>query len=170
MLFRSDNVGTGSALVPYDLGGRSEGELAVDERVSLQRSESWTSPVADAAIKALLDKPEVPAATKAALGEAWKLRTEILHLNDVQGERQRELQELASQSEETRRSLRAIEKNKLADKLRVQLTKRLEDLSKKSEEVGKKLVEAQARLAEVNVRFRDLLRSVKYVAPVTTKP
>lgn len=165
-----DNVGTGSALVPYDLGGRSEGELAVDERVSLQRSESWTSPVADAAIKALLDKPEVPAATKASLGEAWKLRTEILHLNDVQGERQRELQELSSQSEETRRSLRAIEKNKLADKLRVQLTKRLEDLSKKSEEVGKKLVEAQARLAEVNVRFRDLLRSVKYVAPVTTKP
>lgn len=165
-----DNVGTGSALVPYDLGPRSEGELAVDERVSLQRFEPWTTPVADAAVKALLAKPEVPASTKATLTEAWKLRAEILHLNDVQGEHQRELQEISSQSEETRRSLRAIEKNKLADKLRAQLTKRLEDLSKKGEEVGKKLVEAQARLAEVNVRFRDLLRSVKYVAPVTTKP
>lgn len=165
-----DNVGTGSALVPYTLGAKSEGELAIDERVSVQRNEPWTTPVADAAIRAFLAKPEVPAATKTALGEAWKLRGDILHLSDVQHEHQRELSEISSQSEETRRSLRAIEKNKIADKLRAQLTKRLEDLSKKGEEVGKKLVEAQAKLAETNVRFRDLLRSVKYVAPVTTKP
>ncbi len=165
-----DNVGTGSALVPYDLGPRSEGELAVDERVSIQRYEPWTTPVADAAVKALLARSDVPPATKAALDEAWKLRSEILHLTDVQNEQQRNVQELASQSEETRRSLRAIEKNKIADKLRVQLTKRLEDLSKRSEEVGKKLVEAQAKLAEVTVRFRDLLRGVKYAAPITLKP
>ncbi len=164
-----DNVGTGSALVPYDLGARSEGELVVDERVSVERNESWTSPVADAAVKALLADPKVDAATKTALTEAWKLRSEILHLNDVQSEHQREVAELSNQSEETRRSLRSIEKNKIADKLRAQLTKRLEDLSKRSEEVGKKLVEAQAKLAEISVRFRDLLRSIKYVAPVTLK-
>jgi hypothetical protein len=164
-----DNVGTGSALVPYDLGARSEGELVVDERVSIQRGEAWTSPVADAAVKALLDNPAVDAATKTALTEAWKLRAEILHLSDVQTEQQRAASELANQSEETRRSLRSIEKNKIADKLRAQLTKRLEDLSKRSEEVGKKLVEAQAKLAEITVRFRDLLRGIKYVAPVTNK-
>ncbi len=165
-----DNVGTGSALVPYDLAPHAEGELVVDERVSIQRAEPWTSPVADSAVRALLANPGVDAATKTALAEAWKLRTEILHLNDVQSELQRNNQELASQTEETRRSLRSIEKNKLADKLRAQLTKRIEDLSKKSEEVGKKLVEAQAKLAEINVRFRDLVRSIKYVAPPTTKP
>ncbi len=164
-----DNVGTGSALVPYDLGPRSEGELLVDERISVERNEAWTSPVADAAVKALLADPKVDAATKTALTEAWKLRSEILHLNDVQSEHQREAVELSNQSEETRRSLRSIEKNKIADKLRAQLTKRLEDLSKRSEEVGKKLVEAQAKLAEISVRFRDLLRSIKYVAPVTLK-
>lgn len=164
-----DNVGTGSALVPYDVRAKSEGELVVDERISIQRSESWTSPVADAAVKALLANPSVDAATKTALTEAWKLRTDILHLNDVQNEHQREASEISSQSEETRRSLRSIEKNKVADKLRVQLTKRLEDLSKRGEEVGKKLVEAQAKLAEINVRFRDILRSIKYVAPVTMK-
>ncbi len=164
-----DNVGTGSALVPYDLGARSEGELLVDERISVERNEAWTSPVADAAVKALLADPKVDAATKTALTEAWKLRSEILHLNDVQSEHQREAAELSNQSEETRRSLRSIEKNKIADKLRAQLTKRLEDLSKRSEEVGKKLVEAQAKLAEISVRFRDLLRSIKYVAPVTLK-
>jgi len=165
-----DNVGTGSALVPYDLAPHGEGELVVDERVSIQRAESWTSPVADSAVRALLGNPSVDAPTKTALAEAWKLRTEILHLNDVQSELQRNNQELASQTEETRRSLRSIEKNKLADKLRAQLTKRIEELSKKSEEVGKKLVEAQAKLAEINVRFRDLVRSIKYVATPTTRP
>jgi len=165
-----DNVGTGSALVPFTLAPKADGELAIDERVSVQRPESWTSTVADAAIRALLAQPELPPATKATLTEAWKLRAEILHLNDVQAEHQRGLAELSAQSEETRRSLRAIEKNKLADKLRAQLTKRLEDLSKRSEEVGKKLVEAQARLAEVNVRFRDLVRAVKYEPKVTSKP
>ncbi|MFO0666486.1 MAG: DUF4139 domain-containing protein [Polyangiaceae bacterium] len=164
-----DNVGTGSALVPYDIGTKKEGELVVDERISVQRNESWTSPVADAAVKALLADPTVDAATKNALTEAWKIRSEILHLNDVQSEHQRELSEVSNQSEETRRSLRSIEKNRVADKLRAQLTKRLEDLSKRSEEVGKKLVEAQAKLAELNVRFRDLLRSIKYYAPVTLK-
>jgi hypothetical protein len=159
-----DNVGTGSALVPYDVGVRSEGTVTVDERVSLQRMEAWTTPVADAAVRGLLANPKVDAPTKTALTEAWKLRTELLHLNDVQQETQRELSELSSQSEETRRSLRSIEKNKVADNLRIQLTKRLETLSKRSEEVGKKLVETQAKLAELNVRFRDLLRSIKYVA------
>jgi hypothetical protein len=164
-----DNVGQGSALVPFDAGPNADGELMVDERVSVVRPESWTSNVADAAVKALLGRSDVPDATRKAVDEAWKLRQEILHLVDVEREHARSLAELSSQSEETRRSLRAIEKNKLADKLRAQLTKRLEDLAKRSEEVGKKQVEAQARLAEVNVRFRDLLRSVKYVAPVTTK-
>lgn len=163
-----DNVGTGSALVPFSVAGKADGELAVDERVSVQRHEPWTTTVADAAIRAFLAREGVPDATKTALGEAWKLRAEILHANDVQAEHQRELAELSSQSEETRRSLRAIEKNKLADKLRAQLTKRLEDLSKRSEEVGKKLVETQAKLAEINVRFRDLVRTVKYEAKPTT--
>lgn len=164
-----DNVGTGSALVPYDLAAKSEGELVVDERVTIQRYESWTSTVADAAVKALLADPKVDATTKTALTEAWNLRGEITHLTDVQNELQRNLNELSSQTEETRRSLKAIEKNKAAEKLRAQLTKRIEDLSKKSEDVGKRLVEAQAKLAEINVRFRDLLRSVKYTAPVSLK-
>ncbi|MFO0641833.1 MAG: hypothetical protein U0183_21590 [Polyangiaceae bacterium] len=164
-----DNVGQGSALVPFDAAPNADGELMVDERVSVVRPESWTSNVADAAVKALLARSDVPDATRRSVDEAWKLRQEILHLTDVEREHARTLAELSAQSEETRRSLRAIEKNKLADKLRAQLTKRLEDLAKRSEEVGKKQVEAQARLAEVNVRFRDLLRSVKYVAPVTTK-
>lgn len=161
-----DNVGTGSALVPYSVGPKSEGTLVVDERVSVQRFEAWTSTVADAAVKSLLNSPQVDAQTKASLTEAWKLRAEIMHLTEVSSEHQREMNELSQQSEETRRSLRAIEKNKVADALRVQLTKRLETLSKRAEEVGKKQVEAQAKLTEVNVRFRDLLRSVKYVAPV----
>ncbi len=165
-----DNVGTGSALVPYDLGPNAEGELVVDERVSIQRIEGWTTAIADSAIRGLLANPAVDAATKTALTEAWKLRTEIVHLNDVEGELRTGLYEISNQTEETRRSLRAIEKNKLADKLRAQLTKRVEELSHKSEELGKKQVETQAKLAELNVRFRDLLRSVKYVAPVTTKP
>lgn len=164
-----DNVGTGSALVPYDIQPRSEGELLVDERVSVQRSESWMSPVAEAAVKALLVNPTVDGPTKASLTEAWTARAEILRLNDIASDHQRQLAELSSQSDETRRSLRSIEKNKLADKLRAQLTKRLEDLSKRSEEVGKKLVESQAKLAELNVRFRDLVRTVKYVAPPSTK-
>jgi hypothetical protein len=158
-----DNVG--NALVPFSVGAKSEGTLVVDERTSVHRQEAWTTPVADAAVRALLANGAVDAAIKSALAEAWKFRNEAVQLGEVQAERQREMAELASQSEETRRSLQAIEKNRVADALRLQLTKRLESLSRKSEEIGKQLVGAQAKLTEVNVRFRDLLRTIKYVAP-----
>jgi hypothetical protein len=165
-----DNVGTGSALVPGAVTPKGQLELVVDERTSIRRQEAWTTVVAENAVKALLADASVDADTKTKLTEAWKLRAEMLTLADQERTLLGEQRTNEQQSEETRRNLRAIEKNKIADKLRAQLTKRLEDLAKKNDEVGKKLVEVQARNAEVTVRFRELTRSVRYLAPVVASP
>jgi hypothetical protein len=162
-----DNVGTGSALVPYTVKPKMEGELLVDERTAVRRNEGWFTPVADAAIKALREDPKTDGTTRGVLTDAWKLRADIMTLTDTQRALQTEQNGYMVQTEETRRNIRAIEKNKLADKLRAELTKRLEDLARKTDEVSKKLVETQAKLAELNVRFRDKVRTVRYVAPVT---
>jgi len=165
-----DNVGTGSALVPGAVTPKGQLELVVDERTSVRRQEAWTTLVAENAVKALLADSHADADTKTKLTEAWKLRAEMLTLADQERTFLLEQRTNEQQSEETRRNLRAIEKNKIADKLRAQLTKRLEELAKKNDEVGKKLVEVQARNAEVSVRFRELIRSVRYVAPTVAVP
>ncbi|MFO0676966.1 MAG: DUF4139 domain-containing protein [Polyangiaceae bacterium] len=159
-----DNTGTGSALVPAQVPARANAELVVDERTSVRRVEDWFSPVADAAIKNYFGDAKSNRDAVQKLTAVWTVRTEIVQRNDVHRKLSGERNELAESSEETRRNLRAIEKNKAADALRQKLTARLAELASRNDEVTKQIVELDAKLAELRVRFRDAIRDVR-VAP-----
>jgi hypothetical protein len=162
-----DNVGTGSALVPMTVGVHATGELVVDERATLRRNEDWFSAIADNAVKAFLADSKNDRAVAAKVAQAWATRKDIV---DKSASRQKLAQEqgsLGQQSEETRRNLRAIEKNRSADALRARLTKRLEETAIRIDDITKQIVELDSKLAELRVTFKETLRDVKWVAPVT---
>ncbi len=160
-----DNVGSGSALVPATVAPRATGELVVDERATLRRVEDWFSPVADSAVKGYLADAKSDASTVAKLRAAWALRGEIVAKTDARQKVGAEQSNLAAQTEETRRNLRAIEKNRAADALRAKLTARLGEMAARLDELTKQGVELDAKLAELRVRFKEGIREIKLVVP-----
>ena len=68
---------------------------------------------------------------------------------------------LSSSTEETRRNLRAIEKNKTAEALRQKLTARLADAAAKLDDYGRKIVELDSKLSELTVQFKEAVRDIK---------
>jgi len=160
-----DNVGTGNALVPAKVGPRATAELVVDERTATRRVVDWFSPVADAAIKAFVADPRADRGAVQKLQTAWGIRTDVVTKTEARQKFAAEQEEIARASEETRRNLRAIEKNKVADQLRARLTARLGELAARNDEITKQMVELDAKLGELRVRFREALRELKLVAP-----
>jgi predicted transcriptional regulator len=96
------------------------------------------------------------------------MRKEILDKGQTRQKLAQEQSSLGQESEETRRNLRAIEKNKSAEGLRARLTKRLEETATRIDDVTKQIVELDSKLAELRVSFKETLRDVKWVAPITT--
>jgi hypothetical protein len=165
-----DNVGTGSALVPTKIEARSTGELVVDERQTNRRREDWFTVVADNAVKAYLQDSRANASIAAKLSAAWGYRTQIIALREARQKLAQEQVDLQNQTEETRRNLRAIEKNKTADALRAKLTQRLGEMAARLDEITKQLVETDSKLAELGVRFKEGVREIKIAEPLPPKP
>lgn len=155
-----DNVGTGSALVPTRVEGRATGELVVDERVVSRRVEDWFSPVADNAVKGYLADAKSDRGVVAKLAAAWKVRAEVIQKSEARAKVAVEQNNLAVETDETRRNLRAIEKNKAADALRAKLTARLGSASARHDELTKQIVEIDAKLSELRVQFREAVRDI----------
>jgi hypothetical protein len=162
-----DNVGTGSALVPLSIAAHATAELVVDERVNEQRESEWFSPIADVAIKAYLADPKADRDTVKRLSAAWVTRADIVTKTAERDKLQQASTALSSSTEETRRNLRAIEKNKTAEPLRQKLTARLADAATKLDDYNRKIVELDSKLSELTVQFKEAIRDVK-VLPATT--
>ncbi len=160
-----DNVGTGFALIPATVGPNATVELVVDERAPVRRVTDWFSPVADDAIKAFVADPKSNADLVKKLAAAWVTRNEIVAMTADRAKLQQESNTLSQSTEETRRNLRAIEKNKTAEALRQKLTARLAEASAKLDELNRKLVEIDAKMGELTVSFREAIRDIKYAAP-----
>jgi hypothetical protein len=160
-----DNVGTSSALVPTMVAPRATAELVVDERAMITRHEDWFSAVADNAVKAFLADPRSDHAVAAKLGTAWGTRKEIVDKQQTRAKLAEMESNLASSQEETRRNLRAIEKNKSADALRAKLTQRLGEMATKIDDLTRQIVELDAKLAELRVLFKETIREINFVAP-----
>lgn len=156
-----DNTGAGSALVPWEIGVRETKDLVVDERSSFQRQEDWFSAVADAAKRAYSTAPGADRGVVAKLDAAWKLRDEIVRQRDARAKVEVEVKQLRAQSDDTRRNLRAIEKNQAAGELRSTLTQRLSQMSARLDELTKDSVELETKLTELEVRFREAVRDIK---------
>jgi hypothetical protein len=165
-----DNVGTGSALVPTTVEAHRTSELVVQERETAREATDWFGAVAETAVKAYLADPKSDGGVVQKLTAAWALRTETVKKRDERGAIQTQVTDLSQTTEEVRRNLKAIEKNKTADALRKRLTSRLAEVSGKLDEVNKKLVEVDARLAELRTQFTDAVRQIQLFVPVTATP
>lgn len=155
-----DNVGTGTALVPTNIPAGGKTELVVDERTTIRRGEDWFTLLADAAVKNYLGDARSDANAKTKLTAAWVIRKDIVTRLDARSGLSQEDYNLKRQQDETRANLKAIEKNKSADTLRAQLTKRLSDTSNRLDDVGKKIVEIDSKLAELRIQFKEALRDL----------
>jgi hypothetical protein len=165
-----DNVGTGSALVPAKVAPHATGELVVDERATVRRETDWFTPLADNAFRAYAKDPAADREAATKLTGAWLLRDEIVKKQDARAKLQQEANSLSQSTEETRRNLRAIERNRVADALRGKLTQRLAEASLRLDEITKQVVELDAKLSELRVRFREGIRDLKIWIPPTSTP
>ncbi len=160
-----DNVGTASALVPVEVAGHAVADLTVDERQSTERAVDWLSQQADDAVRLYMADKRADPAIVAALRAAWDVRVTLVRSVEERTKFADEQRELQKSTDETRRNLRALEKNQAAGDLRRTLTQRLAKDSLRLDEITKKLVEVEMRVNEQRVRFTDMIRSVKLVNP-----
>jgi hypothetical protein len=159
-----DNLGTASALVPFQLAPQATATLVLDERQGQQQAVDWLSPLAEEAVKGYLNAPDADKASAAALKTAFGLRNDWKKLTDEMTRLRGEQQELERSTEETRDNLKAIEKNKAADDLRKTLSARLAKASLRLDVVIKRLIEVDLQVKEVELRFREAIKEVHIAA------
>jgi hypothetical protein len=165
-----DNVGTGSALVPAKVAPHATTDVVVDERATVRRPTDWFSVIADNAVKAFIADGRADRGIAAKLGAAWVVRNDIVQKLESRAKLQQETNNLSQATDETRRNLRAIEKNKVADALRAKLTARLGETSARLDEITKQLVELDSKLAELRIRFKEGIRDITLTVPPTANP
>jgi hypothetical protein len=164
-----DNLATLTALVPVSVPARGKSELVVDERHANQQAVDWLQPLADDAVKAYLADPRGNPAIAQKLRDAWAIRDVLRRGLDEFEKLANERNELERLSDETRRNLRAIEKNPQAADLRQKLTRRLSDAATRVDAITKRTIELKLNIDEQQVRFRDALRDLKLDAPLPVK-
>jgi hypothetical protein len=155
-----DNVGTGTALVPAKVAAHATAELLVDERVTRRTGADWFGAIADNAFKAYLADPRSARDVVQKLNAAWVVRNDIVKRGEERSRLQQESSTLSSATEETRRNLRAIEKNKTAETLRQKLTARLADAATRLDDLDRRIVEIDSKLAELGVQFKEAIRDI----------
>jgi hypothetical protein len=164
-----DNLATLTALVPVVLAARGKSELVIDERHAGQQAIDWLEPLADDAVKAYLADPRANPVQAQKLRDAWSVRDVLRRGLDEFQKLSNERGELERLSDETRRNLRAIEKNPQAADLRQKLTRRLTESSARVDAITKRTIELKLQIDEQQVRFRDAIRDVKIDAPLPVK-
>ncbi len=160
-----DNVGTGSALVPVDVPPFGSASVVVDERTTFEEPADWLSDLADVAVKAFLADPKSDPKTVAVLRPAWGVRAKLRELYDERSSLTTEQGDLERNTEESRSSLKALEKNKKAADLVARLTDRLRKDTDRLDAITKRLIEIDLASREQEVRFRDAIRDLAFVAP-----
>ncbi len=156
-----DNVGTGAALVPGELGPHAKIELNVDERQTISRGVDWFSELANEAVLAYVADSRADATVVAQLKKLWELRPALLKSMEEQAKLDIEEQELLRSTAETRENIKAIEKNPQAAVLRKELTDRLQKDSGRLNEINKRKVEVRLTLNEQRVRFNDQVKAIR---------
>src|SRR5262249_11110281 len=106
----------------------------------------------------------------AKLTTAWTTRNEIVKRLEARVKLALEQSNLSQQTDETRKNLRAIEKNTAAAALRAKLTQRLGETAARLDEITKQLVELDAKVAEQRVAFKEAIREIKLTEPLAPKP
>ncbi len=161
-----DNPGTGNALVPTALKPHSKTELTVEERRAGQQEADWLDPLADQAVRAYLADRRARPELVAKLTAAWAVRDSLRHALDELEKLENERNELERASDETRRNLKAVEKNPQAQDLRQKLTRRLSEAAARLDAITKRAIELKMSADELGIRLRDATRELKLDAPL----
>jgi hypothetical protein len=156
-----DNLGTGSALIPTQVGGKQVTTLVLNERRGQQQGIDWMSDVAEEGVKEYLSAPDANQDMVQVLKFAFILRSDLRKLQNEAEKLRGEQSELQRATEETRDNLRAIEKNKAADDLRKTLTNRLSKSSTRLDVVMKRLIELELQTKELDLRFREAIKELR---------
>jgi hypothetical protein len=162
-----DNTGTGSALVPLQIGASATETLTVDERQQTVRNVDWLDPLADDAVQAYLagaNKKVDPDVAK-VLRAAWVIRKALVDASNERVKLAAEESDLRRATDETRNNLKALEKNAAAGDLRAKLSARLAADSAQLDKVTKRIIEVDLTLNEQRVRLNDALRGLKVWLP-----
>ena len=159
-----DNLGTGSALIPFRVEAKQTATLELNERSNQPQGVDWLSPLAEQAVKEYLAAEDANPATTKDLKAAFVLRDDWKRATDEAGKLRAEQQELERATEETRGNLKAIEKNKAAEDLRKTLTSRLSRSSARLDVVTKRLIELDLQTKELELRFREAVKDIKIPA------
>jgi hypothetical protein len=163
-----DQVGAGSALVPVSVASKQTATLVVDERSTVERWEDWFSDIAESAVKNYLANPSADKTMAPKLQAAWALRDEVKARRIAKRKIDVEMNDIARGMDQTRSSLRAIEKSKgkEVEELRAKLTKGLNEMVAREEVLRREGIENNLKLTEVEVRFREAIREIKISAPL----
>jgi chromosome segregation ATPase len=103
------------------------------------------------------------------LTDVWTVREDLRRTSDELEKLTNEQNELERASEESRRNLKAIEKNPQAADLRQKLTRRLTETSTRLDAISKRAVELRMALDERRVRFREAVQDLKLDTPLPVK-
>jgi hypothetical protein len=162
-----DNTGTGSALVPLQIGANATETLTVDERQQTVRNVDWLDPLADEAVRAYLAGANGKVDPDAAklLKAAWAVRKALVDASNERAKLSAQENDLRRATDETRNNLKALEKNTAAGDLRAKLSARLAADSTELDRVTKRIIEVDLTLNEQRVRLADALRGLKVWLP-----
>jgi hypothetical protein len=158
-----DNVGAGTALVPVTVAAHDKGKLVVDERSANREWADWFSAVTETAVKAYLADKRSDADVVQKLAALWPLHGQIVGKQDERNKAQAELGQLASEAQEKRADIHAIEKNRAAEALRTKLTARLAAIAARQDVLTAQSIQLQQDLSEMQIRWRDGVRGIKLV-------
>jgi hypothetical protein len=137
----------------------------VDERTTGQEVVDWFSVIADNAVKAFMADAKSNRGVVAKLSAAWVVRNDLVKKRIERDRLENETSKLAQGTEETRRNLRAIERNRTADALRQKLTARLAEAATQLDDLNRRTVELDSQLAELGVRWSEAVRDIELSLP-----
>jgi hypothetical protein len=158
-------AGENAALVPVDVPEFGKARLTVEERRPVRLTADFRSIEARNAIRGYLKSQSVQSSQRGALEGILKHAAQLATLDDQERRLTREQRELERSTDETRSSLKAIQKNNQAESLRRELTERLARGTRRLDEITKELIELRLRRTEQEVRLKEVILGLEIPPP-----
>lgn len=145
-------------LVPVVLEkGKHEASLVLVEQTPSRTSFSIWDGNAVALLELVLAGNNLDAAERAKLEPIVKARRELGKIDTELGSLEQQRTQIDQRADETRASLKSIDKDKRAGALRGRLQGRLEELVKEGDAIGRRVVELQSKRLELKIELEDLI-------------
>jgi hypothetical protein len=145
-------------LVPVVLEqGKREATLVLVEQTPSRMSLSLWDGNAVALLDLVLAGNNIDAAERAKLEPIVKARRELGRIDTELGSLEEQRMQVDQRAQETRASLKSIDKDKRAGALRSRLQARLEELVKEGDAIGRKIVDLQSKRLELKIELEELI-------------